>query len=134
MNEIAIASVPMQTWEQPWDPERALQEGTVFPSLYKPFYITESMSGPQAMPQSEQEAQLTRIQQISFALTDIQLYLHTHPEDKDACTELSHLKFVRKELLQKFATEHYPLTPDCKGCVTDGPIPWDNPDKKGELL
>lgn len=37
---LAIATVPMQQWEQPYDPKSALNNGTIFPSLNLPFYVT----------------------------------------------------------------------------------------------
>lgn len=38
---LAIAMVPLQQWEQPYDPQSALKNGTIFPSLNLPFYVTE---------------------------------------------------------------------------------------------
>lgn len=35
---LAIATVPMQAWEQPYESCKALTCGTVFPSLNLPFY------------------------------------------------------------------------------------------------
>lgn len=37
---LAIATVPMQPWEQPYEPAAALQHGTIFPCLDLPFYVT----------------------------------------------------------------------------------------------
>lgn len=37
---LAIASVPMQPWEELYSPEEALREGTAFPSLNLPFFVT----------------------------------------------------------------------------------------------
>ena len=37
---LAIATVPMQPWETPYDAATALKQGTVFPCLDKPFYVT----------------------------------------------------------------------------------------------
>lgn len=37
---LAIATVPMQPWETPYEPARALKQGTVFPCLALPFFIT----------------------------------------------------------------------------------------------
>lgn len=125
MNEIAIASVPIQEWEQPYEPEKALQQGTVFSCLYKPFFAEEQMSNKEAMPKSECEALLNTIQQISFALVDITLYLDTHPDDQEALKFREDNRLRRKELLQKFAAQYYPLTPDCEGLWSDGPIPWE---------
>ena len=38
---LAIASVPMQKWEKLYSPEEALREGTAFPSLNLPLFVTE---------------------------------------------------------------------------------------------
>lgn len=35
---LAVASVPIQSWEIPYEPDRALKEGTIFPSLNLPFF------------------------------------------------------------------------------------------------
>ena len=34
---LAMAYVPMQTWEEPYDMEEGFCRGTIFPSLYYPF-------------------------------------------------------------------------------------------------
>lgn len=36
---LAIASIPLQLWETPYDPPTALKNGTVFPSLNLQFYV-----------------------------------------------------------------------------------------------
>ncbi len=35
---LAIVTVPLQPWETPYEPAEALQRGTIFPSLDKPFF------------------------------------------------------------------------------------------------
>lgn len=37
--QLAIASVPMQPWETPYEAGKALKQGTVFPCLDKPFFL-----------------------------------------------------------------------------------------------
>lgn len=37
---LAIATVPMQPWETPYDSEKALKQGTIFPCLDLPFFVT----------------------------------------------------------------------------------------------
>lgn len=37
---LAICSVPIQTWEQPYDPATALKHGTIFPGLNFPFFAS----------------------------------------------------------------------------------------------
>lgn len=125
MNEIAIASVPIQPWEQPYEPSQALLQGTIFPSLYKPFFAADNLNPPQGEQKSECEALLCEIMKISFTLTDLTLYLDTHPDDTQALTCRNESRLKRKELLQEFAKKYYPLTQDCEGLWSDGPIPWE---------
>lgn len=37
---LAIATVPVQPWEEPYDTCKGLKAGTIFPSLDLPFYVT----------------------------------------------------------------------------------------------
>lgn len=37
---LTIATIPMQPWETPYDPATGLRQGTIFPGLDKPFYVT----------------------------------------------------------------------------------------------
>lgn len=37
---LAIATIPIQPWVQPYDPATALNHGTIFPNLDLPFYAT----------------------------------------------------------------------------------------------
>ena len=39
---LAIAAIPMQPWELPYDQTTALSQGTIFPSLNLPFFITDN--------------------------------------------------------------------------------------------
>lgn len=127
MNEIAIASIPLQVWESPVDAESALHHGTVFPCLQKPFFIEEQMVQKAADPQNAMEHLLMQIQAVSFYLIDLALYLDTHPGETAAVELYNQHRLKRKELLAQFAAEHYPLTMDCEGCQTAGSIPWDVP-------
>jgi hypothetical protein len=36
---LAITSVPIQQWNGMYDLQKALQVGTIFPDLHKPFYL-----------------------------------------------------------------------------------------------
>ena len=36
----AMTTVPIQPWEEPYDPCKALKTGTIFQSLNLPFYVT----------------------------------------------------------------------------------------------
>ncbi|MGN0158640.1 MAG: spore coat protein CotJB [Brotaphodocola sp.] len=88
---------------------------------------------------------LKQIQEVSFTLDDLTLYLDTHPLDADALNTFSDMQKCRKELLQNYARDFEPLTRDCVCPDTnnetntlckypgqkhftwsDGPLPWDN--------
>lgn len=80
---------------------------------------------------------LKEIQEISFTVNDLTLYLDTHPSDAVAFNAFSQANLKRKEFMQKFALEFEPLTTDCispdssqkTNCHfpwSDGPLPWDN--------
>lgn len=128
MNEPAIASIPLQHWETPKEPESALYDGTIFGQLQKPFFIEEKMSGNMpAKSQSAMEKLLLEIQQISFYVYDLLLYLDTHPGEKEALAHYNNARQKRRELLKEFAAAYYPLTMDCEGCQTAAAVPWDVP-------
>lgn len=38
--QLAIATIPMQPWETPYEAAKALKQGTIFPCLDLPFFIT----------------------------------------------------------------------------------------------
>lgn len=79
---------------------------------------------------------LNQINEISFMLTDLSLYLDTHPDDKEALGWFGKYSAERKKLLKKFEEEYSPLTLDCV-CTehtdkepqftwADAPLPWEN--------
>lgn len=124
MNEIAIASIPIQEWEQPYDEAKAFQNGSIFPELNKPFFVEEKMEKKEVKPLDAQEAKLLEIQQVTFFLIDLQLFLDTHPDHKEGKRMKQQLQQRRKELKEKFAQEYYPLTTDCQGEQEEEIAPW----------
>lgn len=132
MSELAIASVLPQEWEQPYETGEAMKKGNLFPKLQKPFFAEEETGLPGTMPKSECEEKLLEIQQVSFALTDLALFLDTHPGQPEAEQMKREMQEKRKQLMQEFAQKHYPLTVDCVGPCKDV-IPWEGGCKHVEL-
>lgn len=129
---LAIASVPIQSWETLYDYEEALKIGTLFPGLNKPFFVVDGMDSlgqkdiaPKAGAQEGREQLKHEIDKISFALDDVVLYLDTHPTEEQALTLRQDLIARRKQLLGEFDRQFYPLTKDCTGVWTEGPMPWE---------
>lgn len=142
--QLAMASVPVQQWGPLYDKGEALRRGTIFQELNMPFFAAEDLgpgkTGGGAFPGEalgERERMLLEIQQVSFMLDDIRLYLDTHPEDQKGLQVLKQISQERKELLGRCAGRFYPLTADCMAdlyrenpgtdcyCWEKGPLPWE---------
>lgn len=140
-HELAIAFVQPQQWNTVYDLPQALKQGTLFPDLDKPFYVTEeenTQNCEMLFPGSDSDPEkkmLAQIYQVSFAADELRLYLDTHEQDSQAIDMLRTVLKQKKELLSQFAKDYYPLTfasmTEC-GCETDHcycwqkrPIPWE---------
>ena len=139
---LAIATVPIQSWIPPYDFDRALKIGTIFPDLNKPVFCgdeipaTDSISPGSAAADSA-KCLLKEINEVSFALTDLSLFLDTHPDCDSAISLYQQTMKKRKTLLEEFAKNYFPLNQDCiqesncngkKFCWTVGPTPWEGDD------
>ena len=164
---LAIASVPMQEWGALYETKEALRVGTVFQDLNKPFFAAPSdgtdgcscgcgagkaaqngqpksgekpagLGSREASPeQHERERMMAKIQETSFALDDVRLYLDTHPDDGQGLALFKKMLAERKTLLLAYAQQFYPLTLDCIAdlyeknpasecyCWQKGPMPWE---------
>ncbi len=145
-NHLGISSVPIQQWGDLYSQEEALNVGTIFPELNKPFFAAESVmqtTSPIAgqanafsgtKEENDREQLMTKINQISFFLDDLGLYLDTHETDAHALTLYHDKANECAQLRREFAENFYPLTklcvPYCKGlessfCLQEGPMPWE---------
>ncbi len=123
---VTVVSAAMQHWQEPYDLCTALKEGTIFPELNKPFFM-----GGQKM--QDKTMLLKTINENSFAVDDVKLFLDTHPDDQEALAFFHHCKTKRKQAMEEFEQNFYPLTVDCISNVTagshwtwnDGPAPWE---------
>ncbi|HJD28963.1 MAG TPA: spore coat protein CotJB [Candidatus Blautia avicola] len=52
------------------------------------------------------------INEVSFAVDDIKLYLDTHPDDKKALEFFKEKVMIRNEALKEYAAQYGPLTID----------------------
>lgn len=76
---------------------------------------------------------LNEINETSFGVLELNLYLDTHPQDTKALQLFHELKQRRKTALAAFEKEYYPLTVDCIGpdqtatqwTWGDAPAPWE---------
>lgn len=93
----------------------------------------------------ESRAQLMKkIDEASFAVNDITLYLDTHPTDTEALKFFEAAAAERKQLLEQYEAQYEPLQIDCVNPAVnnqtqtetkyagtahwtwaDGPVPWE---------
>lgn len=159
---LAMASVPVQQWGLLYSEEEALRIGTIFQDLNKPFFAAEegpkgedaafrdqepsvsmenqrmgdALENTDSIP-LERASLLRKIQQVSFVLDDLRLYLDTHPQEEEGLSLFKAAGDRRKTLMREYARQFYPLTADCmaEGCPADpgpscfcwqkGPAPWE---------
>ena len=79
-----------------------------------------------------QKQLLNRIDQVSFAVNDMTLYLDTHPCDEKALTYCHELVQERKKLLKEYAEAYGPLIIDITDQTGESiwkwmeqPFPWE---------
>lgn len=70
------------------------------------------------------------LQQVSFVLMDLNLYLDTHPTDASALRYYKHYQQLREQLLEQYTMEYGPITAgnvNIKNTWTwvEGPWPWE---------
>lgn len=132
---LAMASVPMQEWCEPYDWNTALSKGTIFPCLHMEFFRAEDIPCSICSEnQSPQAKKLNEINTVSFAINDLTLYLDTHPTCEKGLSLLKDLLKKRLDLLAEYAEEYVPLThlsmitgtPDTREYGwPEGPLPWE---------
>ena len=74
--------------------------------------MTNNNTGNTAAAPSEKDALMRRIDQASFAMDDVLLYLDTHPTDQQALKYYHYVAGLRKEALETWQTQYGPLLVD----------------------
>ncbi len=80
------------------------------------------------MPGREQ--MLKDIGIVGFVLTELALYLDTHPHDRDAMEYFNHYVKIKRQLDREFAQRYFPLTQDMSESNKEwrwgaAPLPWE---------
>ena len=69
---------------------------------------------------------MEHINQTSFAVDDVKLYLDTHPCDEEALAFFREYSQLRNEALREYARQYGPLTIDTAGESCDERWQWIN--------
>ena len=79
---------------------------------------------------SSEEKKLYDIGIADFVLTDMMLYLDTHPSDQKAMDSFNQYESITPKMEREFAREYYPLRKDLAESNRDwrwgsAPLPWE---------
>lgn len=101
--------------------------GNMFKNEYKPY---KNLTFVSVKPRNDREAKLYNVMCYSFAITDMNLYLDTHPEDRRALSFLKELIMEEENAKKEYIMSYGPLDIcDNKGDKfdwIDGPWSWEN--------
>jgi len=127
MNHLAIASVPIQEWNEIYDADHALNYGTIFPELNRQFFVTVMEGNQFSFKQqlNEEQSLLFQIQKVSFVADDLRLYLDTHPGEKEALDLFYQTIQKRRSLVREFEEKYYALGESEHFCWSKGKMPWE---------
>ena len=93
--------------DQTIDPYQACLRGNSFANLYDPY---KNYRPGEINPSSEREAMLNQWQQYNFILTDLDLYLDTHPNDSEAIALYNKYLDIKEQIGKKYERTYGPLT------------------------
>ena len=101
--------------------------GNMFKNEYKPY---KNLTFIKKSPKNDREAKLYNVMCYGFAITDMNLYLDTHPEDKNALSFLKELIMEEEKAKKEYIMDYGPLDIcDIKGDKfewVNGPWSWEN--------
>jgi len=101
--------------------------GNMFNNLYDPYKNYQ----PQIKATSEREELLNKVRQLKFAMIDLNLYLDTNPNDKNAIMLFNNYRNQEKKACEEFERKYGPLTIDSEVLSNNtwiwnnGPWPWE---------
>ena len=79
---------------------------------------------------NQKEQLLHDIGIVSFVVTELTLYLDTHPNDKNAIEYFNHYNRMQNQMEREFSQKYYPLTVSMSDCASEwrwgsAPMPWE---------
>ena len=101
--------------------------GNMFPELYNQYKISKPF---EIKPMNEQAELLTKVDAYCFAAHDLNLYLDTHPDDKDMIKLFKELSDDSMRAKMEYENKFGPLFVDSSSSYpwawNESPWPWEN--------
>ena len=102
--------------------------GNMFPDLYNGYKLREPI---EIKPENEQADMLTYLDSLSFALVDINLYLDTHPNDREMINLYNRFLDEQKLIMDEYEKMYGPLNTNSNSLKgnswlwNNSPWPWE---------
>lgn len=114
---------PQGRGQQRYTHGEALNQGTLFPGLNLPFFRMEKAAGLADSP-------LTQLQALEFVVTELGLYLDTHPDDQEAFALFQKYVAMEREARSTYERTHGPVRQAEAAAASrynwpDDPWPWE---------
>lgn len=112
-----------------FDPYAGFIRGNMFPDLYSQYKISRPY---EVEPINEQAQLLTTVDALSFAAHDLNLYLDTHPDDKDMIQLFNQYRIQSEQATNEYENRFGPLSIDSNSlnvypwAWSKMPWPWDH--------
>lgn len=112
-----------------YTPYEGFIRGNMFKTLYDPYKTNIPY---EIRPMNEQAEMLTTIDALCFALIDLNLYLDTHPEDKNIIRLYNEYNQKNNEIKAQYENKFGPLVTSSEALNTypwawnSKPWPWEN--------
>ena len=110
------------------EPYQGFIRGNMFGEQYDAYKNYKPM---ELNPNNEREALLYQLLQYKFALTDLNLYLDTHPNDREMLQLYQKYLSMEKQICDKYESMYGPLTLDSNKIESNtwvwknSPWPWE---------
>ncbi len=110
------------------DPYEGFIKGNLFKNLYDPY---KNYKPQQLNANNEREALLYQVMQYKFALIELNLYLDTNPNDKEAIELFNKYQRMEKQMCKQYESMYGPLTIDSEylnnnnWVWNNSPWPWE---------
>lgn len=105
-----------------YDPYAGFIRGNMFPSLYNEYKISKPYN---IEPMNEQAELLTNVDILTFAASDIHLYLDIYPDDKDMLELFNQYRIEANKSISEYEKKYGPLT-NRSDATAAYPWSWDN--------
>lgn len=112
-----------------YEPYAGFIRGNMFPDLYNQYKVSRPFD---VEPINEQAQLLTYLDSLAFSAHDLNLYLDTHPNDRNMIQRYNEYRQEKEKVLKEYESKYGPLLVTSDATMTypwawnQLPWPWEN--------